>query len=104
MNSALSLEHRGETCAALDRTYRLHARIYDCTRWTFLFGRDELVRRATERISARVIHEIGCGTGHNLLRLRARCPGAQITGWDLSRRPCSGLPEDAWTIASRAFS
>jgi S-adenosylmethionine-diacylgycerolhomoserine-N-methlytransferase len=84
MNSGISLHRPGGANAALERYYRLHARFYDCTRWTFLFGRNELVRRATERGSPRVIHEIGCGTGHNLLRLRARCPQARITGWDLS--------------------
>jgi S-adenosylmethionine-diacylgycerolhomoserine-N-methlytransferase len=70
--------------AALERYYRLHARIYDATRWTFLFGRGELIRRAAEQISPGVIHEIGCGTGHNLVRLRRCFPRARIVGWDLS--------------------
>jgi len=30
--------------AALARYYRWHARLYDATRWSFLFGRAELIR------------------------------------------------------------
>ena len=71
--------------------YRLHARIYDATRWSFLFGRDRLVRLAAEAAArdgldrpARVA-EIGCGTGRNLLALSRALPGASITGVDLCR-------------------
>lgn len=71
--------------------YRFHARIYDATRWSFLFGRDRLVRLAAETVirdglerPARVA-EIGCGTGRNLLALSRALPGASITGVDLCR-------------------
>ena len=71
--------------------YRFHARIYDATRWSFLFGRDRLVRLAAEMAvrdglerPARVA-EIGCGTGRNLLALSRTLPDASITGVDLCR-------------------
>ena len=69
--------------------YRFHARIYDATRWSFLFGRDRLINLAAETVArdglerpARVA-EIGCGTGRNLLALSRALPGASITGVDL---------------------
>ncbi len=34
----------------LERYYRFHSRIYDATRWSFLFGRDKLVRIITKLI------------------------------------------------------
>jgi S-adenosylmethionine-diacylgycerolhomoserine-N-methlytransferase len=69
---------------ALQGYYALHARIYDATRWSFLFGRDAIVQRAASFISPRRILEVGCGTGRNLLRLRRQFPEAEITGLDLS--------------------
>ena len=65
--------------------YRLHARIYDATRWSFLFGRDAIVASAAEaQPSPGRILEVGCGTGRNLVALARRFPGAHITGLDLS--------------------
>ena len=71
--------------------YRFHARIYDATRWSFLFGRDRLINLAAETVArdglerpARVA-EIGCGTGRNLLALSRALPGASLTGVDLCR-------------------
>jgi S-adenosylmethionine-diacylgycerolhomoserine-N-methlytransferase len=29
----------------MDRYYRFHAKIYDATRWSFLFGREALIRQ-----------------------------------------------------------
>ncbi|HRC70774.1 MAG TPA: methyltransferase domain-containing protein [Candidatus Competibacter denitrificans] len=68
----------------LSRYYRWHARLYDATRWSFLFGRAQLIQAiATDRQPRRIL-EIGCGTGANLLRLSRQFPNAQITGLDLS--------------------
>jgi S-adenosylmethionine-diacylgycerolhomoserine-N-methlytransferase len=67
----------------LERYYRLHARVYDATRWTFLFGRRALVRAVAGHTPVRVL-EVGCGTGTNLAALRRRLPGAVLTGVDLS--------------------
>lgn len=67
----------------LERYYRLHARVYDATRWSFLFGRRALVRAIAGRTPVRVL-EVGCGTGTNLAALRRNLPGAVLTGVDLS--------------------
>jgi len=70
--------------AALARYYRLHAGIYDATRWSFLFGRDKLLRRARTMCDPASILEIGCGTGRNLAALAHLFPKARLTGIDLS--------------------
>ncbi len=71
--------------AVLSRYYRWHARLYDATRWSFLFGRTALIQSiAGFSPPPRRILEIGCGTGSNLLRLRRQFPDAKITGLDLS--------------------
>ena len=70
---------------ALTRYYRWHARLYDATRWSFLFGRAALINALPRSPSPpRNILEIGCGTGDNLLRLARRFPNAAVTGLDLS--------------------
>jgi ubiquinone/menaquinone biosynthesis C-methylase UbiE len=50
--------------------YRLHASIYDQTRWAFLFGRQEVVKTLELRPGHCVL-EIGCGTGLNFALLRS---------------------------------
>lgn len=67
---------------ALRRYYRLHARMYDWTRWSFLFGRGELVRWLAAGGPPRRVWEIGCGTGANLRRLARQFPQARLTGFD----------------------
>jgi len=71
---------------SLTAYYRWHAWIYDITRWTFLFGRREIIRQAACRMArpARIL-EIGCGTGSNLVELAERFPAASVTGLDLSK-------------------
>jgi S-adenosylmethionine-diacylgycerolhomoserine-N-methlytransferase len=64
--------------------YAMHARIYDATRWTFLFGRERILRRLAKISEPERILEVGCGTGRNLRRLRRIFPDAEITGVDLS--------------------
>ncbi len=69
---------------AIERYYRLHSRIYDATRWSFLFGRTAILDDlALETTPARIL-EVGCGTGKNLAALAERFPQAAITGVDLS--------------------
>lgn len=68
----------------LQSYYALHSRIYDATRWSFLFGRDAIIRRAADFIRPQRILEVGCGTGRNLNALRAVFRDADITGIDLS--------------------
>jgi len=69
----------------IESYYRLHARIYDVTRWSFLFGRNAILDRvAAGQPEPALILEIGCGTGRNLVKLARRYPDAQLTGVDLS--------------------
>jgi S-adenosylmethionine-diacylgycerolhomoserine-N-methlytransferase len=75
-----------EPATAIERYYRLHARIYDVTRWSFLFGRRTLLKGITcsgDSPPMRIL-EVGCGTGKNLTALCRRFPKAFITGLDLS--------------------
>lgn len=69
----------------VENYYRLHARIYDATRWSFLFGRDLAIElAAAAQPNPRRILEVGCGTGRNLVGLARRFPQATLTGVDLS--------------------
>lgn len=65
--------------------YRWHAKIYDLTRWAFLFGRRDLIAAVADWLQApdRIL-EVGCGTGSNLVALAKAFPKAEITGLDLS--------------------
>lgn len=71
---------------ALARYYRWHAHIYDLTRWSFLFGRAQLIDEIAlqTQVAPRRILEIGCGTGRNLEALARRFPQAELHGIDLS--------------------
>ncbi len=69
----------------LEKYYRFHSRIYDATRWIFLFGRDRLVKTIAASSQPTRILEVGCGTGKNLVRLREMFPGVDLTGLDLSQ-------------------
>lgn len=71
--------------AAVANYYRWQAPIYDLTRWSFLFGRQRMLREAAQRQpQAQRVLEIGCGTGRNLDWLHRRFPQALCTGVDLS--------------------
>lgn len=86
--------------------YRLHARIYDATRWSFLFDRSRLIDLACHALTAtgrahgaRVV-EVGCGTGRNLRLLSRALPTARLAGVDLcppmlarARRAVAGAAE-----------
>jgi ubiquinone/menaquinone biosynthesis C-methylase UbiE len=70
--------------SALERFYRLHAPIYDATRWIILRGRRAAVRSLGLRPGDRAL-EIGCGTGLNLELLReAVTATGHVTGVDVS--------------------
>lgn len=69
---------------ALQHYYKLHSRIYDATRWSFLFGRNAIVDQLAVQTDPQRILEVGCGTGNNLALLAKRFPKAHITGVDVS--------------------
>ena len=68
----------------VERYYRFHAGIYDATRWSFLFGRTELIQRVASRFAPSHILEVGCGTGKNLVRLCQQLSQARVVGLDIS--------------------
>jgi len=80
----MPIDSTSQVQAAIARYYRFQARIYDLTRWTFLRGREELIRQAAARCYPNDILEVGCGTGKNLLHLGRLFPEAQLWGLDLS--------------------
>ncbi len=75
-----------EQAQTMQRYYRLQSKIYDATRWTFLFGRKRIIRElpVLEQNAALEVLEVGCGTGYNLKRLALRFPNARLTGMDVS--------------------
>jgi S-adenosylmethionine-diacylgycerolhomoserine-N-methlytransferase len=79
-------EHR------LQRYYGFHASVYDATRWSFLFGREQLLKTVASLHQPARILEIGCGTGRNLAAMTQLFPNAQLTGIDLS----AAMLEKAW--------
>ncbi len=69
---------------ALARYYQFHSKIYDATRWSFLFGRNAIIQRLAESQTPKNVLEVGCGTGRNLHQLAQTFSSATITGLDLS--------------------
>jgi S-adenosylmethionine-diacylgycerolhomoserine-N-methlytransferase len=71
--------------SAMRGYYRFHARIYESTRWIFLFGRNELIKRIRlAHLNNLHAWEIGCGTGKNLVQLERQFPNMTFTGFDVS--------------------
>lgn len=69
----------------LKKYYRFHSLFYDITRWSFLFGRKEIITNyLPEKFKPEKILEVGCGTGKNMAILHKKYPSAHITGVDIS--------------------
>lgn len=75
----------GEQQQTIADYYIFQSRIYDFTRWAFLFGRRSLIRHLPmAKDDSFSLIEVGCGTGYNLKRLAKMYPNAKLTGLDLS--------------------
>ncbi len=70
---------------ALQRYYQFHAKIYGLTRWAFLFGRKEAIRKLKipPNEDYRLL-EVGCGTGSNLAFAAHKYPAMVLRGVDIS--------------------
>lgn len=69
----------------LRKYYRFQSKIYDLTRWSFLFGRQRvLTQLPLPEDEPFHLLEVGCGTGHNLKQAARRYQEAQFTGVDIS--------------------
>jgi S-adenosylmethionine-diacylgycerolhomoserine-N-methlytransferase len=65
--------------------YTFQSRIYDLTRWSFLFGRNAILDLLPfEYEEPFHLLEVGCGTGRNLQKLQKRFPEARLSGMDVS--------------------
>jgi S-adenosylmethionine-diacylgycerolhomoserine-N-methlytransferase len=65
--------------------YRTQSRVYDATRWIFLYGRQRLVEQLDIQPGEHVL-EIGCGTGSNFDAIENRLGnGGELIGIDCSR-------------------
>ena len=73
-----------ETHESLAGYYRVHSKIYDLTRWSFLFGRTSLVQTIAAKTNPSSILEVGCGTGTNMAKLARIFPTTELHGLDLS--------------------
>lgn len=70
---------------AMKQYYKFQSKIYDRTRWMFLFGRSGLVHHLPIAQDAPInILEVGCGTGYNLSSFATYFSQATLTGIDVS--------------------
>ena len=78
-------ETRSEQMREMKSYYQFHAKIYDATRWAFLFGRDHLIDKLPiqDRPDFRIL-EVGCGTGINLRKVGEKTQSAQLMGIEIS--------------------
>ncbi len=68
----------------IQRYYKIHSKVYDATRWSFLFGRQSILSVLPDLRPRPHILEIGCGTGKNIQYLEYLFPDATIIGIDIS--------------------
>lgn len=90
-------EAHEQQATRIQQYYAFQSRIYDLTRWSFLFGRSAIFNELPfEHEEPFHLLEVGCGTGHNLVRARHLFSEAKLTGMDVSG--------DMLTRAKRRFS
>jgi S-adenosylmethionine-diacylgycerolhomoserine-N-methlytransferase len=101
MSADASLTSGTRERASIEGYYRWHARIYDATRWSFLFGRTGILREVAKLATPVRILEVGCGTGKNLVTLGRIFPQAVVTGIDLSETMLDVARRKAASFGSR---
>jgi S-adenosylmethionine-diacylgycerolhomoserine-N-methlytransferase len=70
---------------AIKNYYKWHSKLYQITRWTFLFGRRRIIQALEiPMFSEQTVLEVGCGTGYNLNILSKFYPNLKLIGLDLS--------------------
>ena len=70
----------------MQQYYKLQSKIYDATRWSFLFGRRSIIKQLPiPKDSQATILEIGCGTGYNLAYIAKLYPNVKLIGLDISK-------------------
>lgn len=71
----------------IEHYYNFQSKIYDATRWSFLFGRKAVLNRLPfTEVDRFAVLEVGCGTGYNLKQLRKNFPYARLMGVDVSSK------------------
>ncbi len=82
---ALNTELETAQVKTIRNYYQLHAKVYQATRWTFLFGRKRIINALKlHTLSEKTVLEVGCGTGHNLSTLANYYPNLHLIGVDIS--------------------
>ncbi len=82
--SVISPSAAAEAPLPVEGYYRWQSKIYDATRWSFLFGRSLVLKKTAALARPARILEIGCGTGRNLVELARLFPEARLSGLDVS--------------------
>ncbi len=84
----MKTEHKDskEQASSMEQYYRFQSKIYDMTRWSFLFGRVDVIKDIPIERNAKVrILEVGCGTGFNTKILAQTFPNAEINAYEVSQ-------------------
>lgn len=78
-------EAQQQQAKRIQQYYAFQSRIYDLTRWAFLFGRSAILHDLPfEYEEPFHLLEVGCGTGHNLVRAKRLFSEVKLTGMDVS--------------------
>jgi len=68
----------------IENYYKVHSKVYDLTRWSFLFGRERLLQTIPEIGRCSAVLDVGCGTGYHIEQIARTYPDISLTGVDIS--------------------